>query len=165
MNHPVAGAGMGIASTLPAVGDTLAQSYPSRPIRMIVAWGRFLQAPAFRPGQELYADHPARFGSPRTDHQSWIASQVRDAAHRPRPKPSRKLNYATVGSGSPAHVSAELLQIVARIKIVHIPYKSGGAMSTAMLRNKAHLGFLAIAPAGAKSIAQTSMIVAVNVRA
>ena len=39
MNHRVAGAWMGIASTLPAVGDTLAQSYPSRPIRMIVAWG------------------------------------------------------------------------------------------------------------------------------
>ena len=58
-----------------------------------------------------------------------------------------RLNYASVGSGSPAHVSAELLQTTAGIKLVHVPYKSGGGMATAMLTNEAQLGFPAIAPA------------------
>ncbi|MBX3619087.1 MAG: tripartite tricarboxylate transporter substrate binding protein [Rhizobacter sp.] len=58
-----------------------------------------------------------------------------------------KLNYASVGSGSPAHVSAELLNIIAGIKLVHIPYKSGGAMATSILSAEAQLGFPAIAPA------------------
>ena len=58
-----------------------------------------------------------------------------------------KLNYASVGNGSPAHVTAELLQVIGGIKVVHIPYKSGGAMATAMLASEAQLGFPAIAPA------------------
>lgn len=58
-----------------------------------------------------------------------------------------KLNYASVGNGSPAHVSAELLNIIAGIKLVHIPYKSGGAMATSILSAEAQLGFPAIAPA------------------
>lgn len=58
-----------------------------------------------------------------------------------------KLNYASVGNGSPAHVTAELLQVIGGIRIVHIPYKSGGAMATAMLAQEAQLGFPAIAPA------------------
>lgn len=58
-----------------------------------------------------------------------------------------KLNYASVGNGSPAHVSAELLNTIAGIKLVHIPYKSGGAMATSILTAEAQLGFPAIAPA------------------
>lgn len=58
-----------------------------------------------------------------------------------------KLNYASVGAGSPAHVAAELMQTIARIRLVHVPYKSGGAMATAMLTSEAQLGFPAIAPA------------------
>ena len=58
-----------------------------------------------------------------------------------------KLNYASVGVGSPQHVSAELLQMVSRVRLVHIPYKGGGPMSTAILSNEAQLGLPAIAPA------------------
>lgn len=57
------------------------------------------------------------------------------------------LNYASVGSGSPAHVSAELFQIMAGGKLVHVPYKSGGGMVTAILSGEAQLSFVAIAPA------------------
>jgi len=75
-------------------------------------------------------------------HVTTIAALIAYAKANPG-----KLNYASVGNGSPAHVSAELLQNVAGIRIVHLPYKSGGAMTTAMLTNEAHLGFPAIAPA------------------
>jgi tripartite-type tricarboxylate transporter receptor subunit TctC len=57
------------------------------------------------------------------------------------------LNYASVGVGSPQHVSAELLQITGGGKLVHVPYKSGGAMATAVLSGEVQLGFVAIAPA------------------
>lgn len=57
------------------------------------------------------------------------------------------LNYASVGIGSPAHVSAELFQIMGGGKLVHVPYKSGGAMATAILTGEAQLSFIAIAPA------------------
>ena len=38
-----------------------------------------------------------------------------------------KLNYATAGVGSSTHLAGELLNSLAKIKIVHVPYKSGGA--------------------------------------
>ena len=37
-----------------------------------------------------------------------------------------KLNYASVGSGSPSHIAGELLKLKAGIDLVHIPYKGGG---------------------------------------
>ena len=36
-----------------------------------------------------------------------------------------KVNYASAGNGSPAHLSGELLKMVAGIEMVHVPYKGG----------------------------------------
>jgi tripartite-type tricarboxylate transporter receptor subunit TctC len=36
-----------------------------------------------------------------------------------------KVNYASAGNGSPAHLSGELLKIEAGIRMVHVPYKGG----------------------------------------
>jgi tripartite-type tricarboxylate transporter receptor subunit TctC len=36
-----------------------------------------------------------------------------------------KVNYASAGNGSPAHLSGELLKMVAGIDMVHVPYKGG----------------------------------------
>jgi tripartite-type tricarboxylate transporter receptor subunit TctC len=36
-----------------------------------------------------------------------------------------KVNYASAGNGSPAHLSGELLKRVAGIDMVHVPYKGG----------------------------------------
>src|SRR5687768_14757743 len=38
------------------------------------------------------------------------------------------ISYASFGTGSPQHVAGELLQIVAGVKVIHVPYKSGGLM-------------------------------------
>jgi tripartite-type tricarboxylate transporter receptor subunit TctC len=37
-----------------------------------------------------------------------------------------KLNYASVGTGSPAHIAGELLKLKTGIDMVHVPYKGGG---------------------------------------
>ena len=74
------------------------------------------------------------------------------------------LNYASVGSGSPAHVAGELVQSVARAKLVHVPYKSGGAMVTAILAGEAHLAFIAIAPALPHAKAGRLRVLAVTAR-
>ncbi|MBI2296639.1 MAG: tripartite tricarboxylate transporter substrate binding protein [Betaproteobacteria bacterium] len=57
------------------------------------------------------------------------------------------LSYASVGIGSPQHVSAELLQITGGGKLVHVPYKSGGAMAAGILSGETQFAFIAIAPA------------------
>jgi tripartite-type tricarboxylate transporter receptor subunit TctC len=59
------------------------------------------------------------------------------------------LNYASVGHGSAHHLSGELLSSLAGAKMVHVPYKGGGAAIQAMLAQEAHLLFLtplALAP-------------------
>ena len=52
------------------------------------------------------------------------------------------LNYASVGVGSAHHLSGELLSSMAGAKMVHIPYKGGGAAIQALLAQEAHLLFL-----------------------
>ena len=61
-------------------------------------------------------------------------------------KPGRVV-YASFGNGSPQHVATELLQIVAGVKLVHVPYKSGGLMVTALLSGEVQTMFLGLAPA------------------
>jgi tripartite-type tricarboxylate transporter receptor subunit TctC len=52
------------------------------------------------------------------------------------------LNYASVGVGSAHHLSGELLGSTAGIKMVHVPYKGGGAAIQALLAQETHLLFL-----------------------
>jgi tripartite-type tricarboxylate transporter receptor subunit TctC len=55
--------------------------------------------------------------------------------------------YASFGTGSPQHVATELFQIVAGIKLVHVPYKSGGLMTAALLSGEVQTMFLGLSPA------------------
>ena len=47
-----------------------------------------------------------------------VADLVRYAKERPG-----ALNYASAGTGTPAHLAGEMLNLLANIKIVHVPYK------------------------------------------
>jgi len=71
-----------------------------------------------------------------------VTELVKLAKTRPQ-----QLNYASIGNGSPQHVASELLQISAGVKLVHVPYKSGGLMVTALLSNESQLMFLGLSPA------------------
>ncbi len=52
------------------------------------------------------------------------------------------LNYGSVGHGSAHHLSGEMLQSMTGMKMVHVPYKGGGAAMQAILAQEAHLLFL-----------------------
>src|SRR5438105_6706578 len=52
------------------------------------------------------------------------------------------LNYASVGIGSAHHLSGEVLSSLSGARMVHIPYKGGGAAIQALLAQEAHLLFL-----------------------
>lgn len=202
-------AAFAVALILCAIGAAVAQSYPNRPIRMVVGWGTGGAPDTFarimgqklheQMGQPVIVDNrpgatgnigaelvakatndgytifnatlslaispafyrnlsfdPVRSFAPVTMlasvplvlvvHPGLPVHSVADLIAHAEANPG-KFNYASVGNGSPAHVSAELLQNVSRIKLVHLPYKSGGAMATSMLGNETQLGFPAIAPA------------------
>lgn len=98
-----------------------------------------------------------------TVHPGLPAKSVSDLIALAKSKPGA-LNYASVGSGSPAHVAGELVQSIARAKLVHVPYKSGGAMVTAILSGEAHLAFIAIAPALPHARAGRVRVLAVTAR-
>lgn len=57
------------------------------------------------------------------------------------------MSYASFGTGSPQHVAAELFQLQSGTKFIHVPYKSGGLMTTALLSGEVQLMFLGISPA------------------
>jgi tripartite-type tricarboxylate transporter receptor subunit TctC len=57
-------------------------------------------------------------------HPSLPVKNVRDFIAVARARPGR-ISYATTGQGSPAHLGMELLQAMAKVRLVHVPYKGG----------------------------------------
>lgn len=53
-----------------------------------------------------------------------------------------KVTYASVGSGSSNHLGALLLEQVAGISMLHIPYKGGGPMVQALLGQQVNVAFI-----------------------
>jgi tripartite-type tricarboxylate transporter receptor subunit TctC len=58
-----------------------------------------------------------------------------------------KLNYASVGNGSPQHLSGELFQLMGSVKLAHIPYKGGGPATQSVLAGETDLFFAGMPPA------------------
>lgn len=58
-------------------------------------------------------------------HPSLPVRSVRDLLVMARARPGA-INYASAGTGSTAHLCAELLKSLAKIDIVHVPYKGAG---------------------------------------
>ena len=54
-----------------------------------------------------------------------------------------KLNYATQGAGTGAHLTTELMKMSADVKIVHVPYKGTAPALTDMLAGQVDLMFAA----------------------
>ena len=55
-----------------------------------------------------------------------------------------KLNVASSGIGTPNHLGAEMLKYLARIDIVHVPYKGGGPAMTDLIAGQVQLQFSSI---------------------
>jgi tripartite-type tricarboxylate transporter receptor subunit TctC len=71
-------------------------------------------------------------------HPSLPASNVRELIALAKLKPG-VLNYASGGSGSPSHLVMELFKSMAGVNIVHVPYKGGAPVMTAILANEVQL--------------------------
>jgi tripartite-type tricarboxylate transporter receptor subunit TctC len=52
-----------------------------------------------------------------------------------------KLNFGSSGTGSLQHFSGEMFSHLAKIKMVHVPYKGTAAVTTAMLAGDVQVGF------------------------
>jgi len=52
-----------------------------------------------------------------------------------------EINYASSGTGTTVHLSAELFQYMAHVKWVHIPYKGGGPAVTELLAGQTSIMF------------------------
>ena len=72
------------------------------------------------------------------------ASTIRDLLELARVKPGT-LRYASSGVGSTPHLAGELLKSMARIDIVHVPYKGAGPSILAVLSGEVQLTFASVA--------------------
>ncbi|SJZ54676.1 Tripartite-type tricarboxylate transporter, receptor component TctC [Enhydrobacter aerosaccus] len=70
----------------------------------------------------LVAVFPLVFVAPTSSNQS--LRELIDAAGR---KPA-SVSYGSIGSGSPQHLAAELLSSMAKVKLLHVPYKGSGPL-------------------------------------
>jgi len=87
-------------------------------------------------GPYLMTIHPSVPAKTVSEFVAWVKSK------------SGQVNYASVGSGSPPHLAAELLKIMAHIDMQHIPYKGGGAVLPDLISGRVSLFFGSIATLG-----------------
>jgi tripartite-type tricarboxylate transporter receptor subunit TctC len=78
-------------------------------------------------------------------HAESPLKSVKDLIAAAKAKPGA-IGYASFGSGSPHHLVAELMQIATGTRFIHVPYKSGGLMVTALLSREVQFMFLGISP-------------------
>ena len=65
---------------------------------------------------------------------------LKDLMAQARSNPG-KINYASSGSGTPAHLAGEMLKQMAKVEMVHIPYKSAGAGLTDLMGGQVQMMF------------------------
>ena len=73
-------------------------------------------------------------------HPNFPANSVGELVNYAKANPG-KLSYASAGAGNQTHLAAELLTARAGIKAVHVPYKSGAEMVTAVLGEQVQMAF------------------------
>ena len=79
-------------------------------------------------------------------HPSVPAKTLPDLLSLARAKPG-SLNYASGGLGASTHLAGELLKLVAKVDIVHIPYKGTGPAMTDLLGGHVSMQFAGISSA------------------
>ncbi|NLZ40154.1 MAG: tripartite tricarboxylate transporter substrate binding protein, partial [Comamonadaceae bacterium] len=100
---------------------------------------------AYDPQKDLvpvyrFATVPYAFGVPPSLGLKTVHDLVALAKARPG-----ALNFASSGNGSVPHLCGELFNMVAGVKMVHVPYKGGGPAMTAVLGGEVDLHYPAAA--------------------
>jgi tripartite-type tricarboxylate transporter receptor subunit TctC len=75
-----------------------------------------------------------------TLHPSVPAKSIKELVTLAKAR-SGKLNYGTGGAGTGPHLAGELLNMMAGVSIVHVPYKGTGPALTALLSGEIDLTF------------------------
>jgi tripartite-type tricarboxylate transporter receptor subunit TctC len=78
-------------------------------------------------------------------HPSLPARSVKDLIALARTQPG-KLDYATSGIGSTAHLAGALFVSLARISMVHVPYKGGAPATVDLVAGQVPIAFLPVSP-------------------
>ncbi len=84
----------------------------------------------------IVADVPTAFAV----HPLLPVKSVKEFIALAKARPDQ-LNYSTAGRGTVGHLSAELLSSMARIKMVHVPYKGTGQSITDLIAGHVQLQF------------------------
>jgi tripartite-type tricarboxylate transporter receptor subunit TctC len=79
-------------------------------------------------------------------HASFPPKTLKELLAAARAKPGA-LSYASVGIGTPQHLSGELFKMATGTQIVHVPYKGGAPATTALLGGvEVQFGFVGMGP-------------------
>lgn len=79
-------------------------------------------------------------------HPSLAANNIRELIALAKAKPG-EINYASSGIGTANHLAAELLNSMAGIRLVHVPFRGSGAALPALISGEVKLGFGPLLPA------------------
>ena len=80
-------------------------------------------------------------------HPSLPVKTVKDLVALARARPGQ-LNFGSAGSGSPNHLAIELFKTMAKVSMVHVPYKGGsGQMVGDLLAGQVQLASIGLPPA------------------
>lgn len=75
-----------------------------------------------------------------TLHPSVPARSLKELLALAKARPG-KLNYGTAGNGTGPHLAGELMNMMAGVKIVHVPYKGSAPAQTALLSGEVDMNF------------------------
>ena len=73
-------------------------------------------------------------------HPSVPAKNVRELLAIAKSSPG-KLNYASSGNGPVTHLAGELLKLLGKVSIVHVPYKGGAPALTAIMSGEVDMSY------------------------
>lgn len=76
-------------------------------------------------------------------HPSFPVGSVKDLISAARAAPG-KIDYASAGNGSPAHLAAELFKMMARLDLNHVPFNGNAPATTALLGGQVPVMFNAM---------------------
>lgn len=92
-------------------------------------------------------DGIAKYPSAIVVHPSLPVKSVKDLVALARARPGQ-LNYGSAGHGSPNHLAIELFKTMAKVSMVHVPYKGGsGQMVGDLIAGQVQLASIGLPPA------------------
>ena len=94
-------------------------------------------------------------------HPAVPAQSVPELIAYARSRPGH-LNFASTGGGSPTHMAGEMLKVMARVDIVHVPYKGNAAALNDLLGGRVHLFFSNLATPMAHARSGKLRVIAVS---